>query len=356
MNKQTYPGITCPNCGSGFVAHYLWGEPVFDERLERELNEGKIVLGGCCITESSPEWKCNACSCDFGRDPSIYARWRSKRFDQLKSVVYGAAVGDALGVPFEFKSRGTFECKGMSEGGAHNVPKGTFSDDTSLLLATQDSIRACEKIDVEDMRTRFCQWLHGGRYTADGHVFDVGNTTAIALNAGRGCDGEQDNGNGSLMRIAPLAFTCATDDEIRKVSAITHAHEISKEACVLFVHLLRAVMEGGRYSLADVLETRIPEDERFRFLLDIASWPREEVKSGGYVLDTLGAALWCLQNTRDYKECVLEAVNLGSDTDTTACVAGALAGALYGFQDIPEEWIEDLRGKNVIEEALGRRC
>lgn len=268
----------------------------------------------------------------------------------LRGVVYGAAIGDALGVPYEFTARDTFECDGMIGGGAHGMPAGTFSDDTSLLLATCDSIRECGGIDVGDMRGRFGAWLRDGAYTADGRAFDVGNATATALRQGFGCDGERSNGNGSLMRIAPLALTDATDDEIRAVSAITHAHPVSMEACVLFVHVLRDLLEDEW--IEEAIERNIPDDGRFAFLKGIQDASREDIRSTGYVLDTLGAALWCACNTDSYEECVLSAVNLGDDSDTTACVAGALAGAIYGFDYIPPEWMEQLRGKEVIDGCL----
>ena len=232
------------------------------------------------------------------------------------------------------------------------MPKGTFSDDTSMLLATQDSIRERGRIDVEDMRERYRRWLYEGAYTADGKMFDVGNATATALSEGHGLTRERSNGNGSLMRIAPLACANATDDEIRAVSAITHAHPISKEACVLFVHMLREALEDGAYGIAQAIEDHLPDDPRFSFLSDIVTWPREHVRSTGYVLDTLGAALWCAWNTDSYAECVLAAVNLGDDTDTTACVAGALAGAMYGYDSIYKSWIEQLRGKEVIDRCV----
>ena len=213
--------------------------------------------------------------------------------------MYGAAVGDALGVPYECMERGTFECEGMVGGGAHGMPAGTFSDDTSLMLATCDGIRACGGIDVDDMRSRFRAWLYEGAYTADGSAFDVGNATATAIEQGRGCDGERSSGNGSLMRIAPLALTTASDDEIRDASAVTHAHVISKEACVAFVHILREVLRGE--ALATAIEGNIPDDPRFGFMHDIESWSRDDVRSTGYVIDTLGAALWCALNTDDYQ-------------------------------------------------------
>lgn len=272
------------------------------------------------------------------------------RNPSLRDAVYGAAVGDALGVPFEFMQRDTFTCVDMQTGGAHNQPAGTFSDDTSMMLATCDSIRERGEIDVQDMRQKFNDWYRGGAYTADGTVFDVGNTVASALNQGQGCSGERSNGNGSLMRIAPLAYLPATDDDVRAVSAITHAHSVSTESCVCFVKLLRGLIDGG--TLQDVLPDCVPEGKLFAFLTDVVTSPRDEIGSGGFVLHTLGAAIWCFANTDNYADCVRVAVNLGSDSDTTACVAGALAGAVYGYDAIPAEWIAALRGKDVIEACL----
>ena len=144
----------------------------------------------------------------------------------LRDCIYGLAVGDALGVPYEFRPRGTFECTDMIDYGTHGQPAGTWSDDTSMTLATCDSIRELGHIDTADMRDKFVGWIARGEYTIDG-VFDYGGTTDRALHTGKGGSGERDNGNGSLMRIAPLAFTDATDDKVSKVSAITHAHRTS---------------------------------------------------------------------------------------------------------------------------------
>lgn len=288
--------------------------------------------------------------CELDGSPAAYGNWKEERLRQFVSVVYGAAVGDALGVPFEFRQRGSFTCAGMVAHGTHDMPAGTFSDDTSLLLATVDSLRECGGVDVEDMRQRFCDWLNKGDYTPDGTVFDVGNATATALRAGSGCEGERSNGNGSLMRIAPLAFSDAADEQVEEVSAVTHAHEISRKACVAFVQILRRVLDG------EMLETAItasqPDDPLFAFMGELVDMPRAAVRSTGYVLDTLGAALWCALHTNGYKGCVLAAVDLGDDTDTTACVAGALAGAMYGLDAIPQEWLEVLRGKDVIDRCL----
>lgn len=279
------------------------------------------------------------------------AQMHRRRNEHLTAIVYGAAVGDALGVPFEFRDRDSFTCDGMTEGGAHRMPAGTFSDDTSMLIATCDSLRANHgKINIEDMRQRFRSWLYEGNYTADGAAFDVGNATAAALDAGCGCTHERSNGNGSLMRIAPIALTDADDDQIRAVSAITHAHKISTESCVAFVGILRQLLRGT--PLPRAIEENVPDDERFSFMRNIAKIPRSDVGSSGFVLDTLEASLWCALNTGSYRECVLAAVNLGYDSDTTACVAGALAGVLYGRRCIPAEWMAALRGKDVIDGCL----
>ncbi len=250
----------------------------------------------------------------------------------LRDAVYGAAVGDALGVPFEFKERGSFSCTGMVGFGTHYQPAGTWSDDTALLLATCASIKAQGgRVDAADIRLNFEDWFYDGAFAIDGNVFDVGNATSAAITRGIGCGSVNSNGNGSLMRIAPLAYTHADDDSIRAVSAITHAHQISTDACVRFVHILR------NPDLA--AQAELPEDI-------------EHIPSDGFVAHTLQAALWCFTHTSTYRDCVLAAVNMGSDTDTTACIAGALAGEVYGYDAIPDEWLSTLRGKDIIESCL----
>lgn len=258
------------------------------------------------------------------------------RLATLRDCMYGQAVGDALGVPYEFRARGTFECAGMVGHGSHSQPAGTWSDDTSMALATCDSIRERGRIDVADMRRRFERWYRNGAYTVDG-LFDIGGCTARALAEGCGQAGERDNGNGSLMRILPLAFTDATDDEVRAVSSITHAHPTSCEACVRMVRVARALVAGK--PVAAVAG-------------DLAGVPDGEIRSGGFVKDTERAALWCLANSDSYAACVLRAVNLGDDTDTTAAVAGGLAGIVYGADAIPADWMSALLGKGIIEACL----
>lgn len=260
--------------------------------------------------------------------------------DKLKAVMYGLAIGDALGVPYEFQQRDTFTCTGMVGHGTHNQPAGTWSDDTALSLATLDSFTECGgKPDTADMLMRYQMWLKHGMYMPDGKTFDSGITVATAIRSGHGCDGLDDNGNGSLMRMAPCAFYHLTDEEIRQVSAITHAHEISMTACVQYARIIERLLNH-------VPPYKTITDSGFPFDPTI---PRTEVKSDGFVLHTLNAALWCLANTDNYQDCVLAAVNLGEDTDTTASVAGALAGDIYGFESIPQEWVRKLRGRELLD-------
>lgn len=266
--------------------------------------------------------------------------------DRLRDCVYGFAVGDALGVPFEFRERDTFKCSDMIGFGTWSQPAGTWSDDTSMLLATCDSIRETGKIDPEDMMNRFVRWYEDAEYTATGEVFDIGNTTQIALRnyiedepiTLCGSRDAMSNGNGSLMRILPLAFTDATESDVDAVSSLTHAHEESMDYCRMLVEIARHIINTG-----DV-------DQELESCYRRMS--RDEIFSTGYVAHTFIAALWCLCNTNDYKECVLTAVNLGGDTDTIAAIAGGLAGIKYGIKSIPGRWLDTVKLLNSFNKYL----
>lgn len=272
----------------------------------------------------------------------------------LRDAVYGLAVGDALGLPVQFEERGSFHVEKMTGYGTYNMAPGTWSDDTSLTLATCDSIKLMGRIDLEDLMCCMTDWYKNGKYTPDGKSFDVGMTTGAALSRGEGLSDEASNGNGSLMRIIPLAFLPeVTDDEIREVSALTHGHRISKSACVTYIHIARELLQGR--SIKEAVETAVNdgiEESLFKNLLTISSLPVEQIKSTGYVADTLEAAIWTLENTDNFKDAVMTAVNLGDDTDTVGAVTGALAGIIYGYDAIPAEWLKDLRRKDLINKYI----
>lgn len=248
----------------------------------------------------------------------------------LNNAIYGFAIGDALGVPFEFKKRGTFICTDMTGWGTWNQESGTWSDDTSMTLATCKSIQEKGYIDIDDMRDKFSQWAFEGKFTVNGKTYGIGNTVYKSLSLGHGLDDYNSNGNGSLMRILPLAFTDATDEEIKAVSAITHAHEISKKSCVKYVHIARELI-NGEYKLLNEFKVDYP------------------IISDGFVVNTLNAAIFCIKTSNSYEEAVLKAVNLGDDTDTVAAVTGGLAGILW---EVPKKWIDKLKNKKYIDKCL----
>lgn len=294
----------------------------------------------------------------------------------IKGAILGHAVGDALGVPAEFIPREKLQKNPITDMlgyGSHNVPKGSWSDDTSMELCTFTSIASKGKIDLDDIMTGFVKWVEEGYMTPHGRVFDMGRTCLHAImNYRRGknarcCGGEReyDNGNGSLMRILPVClYNCLTNadrdiaiDNIHSVSALTHAHDRSCIACGIYDFIIQELITTQRKSSVKKALSKAKdyykdneENKNYHRLYEarFELTAERDIKSGGYVVDTLEAAIWCLLNTSDYKECVLKAVNLGQDTDTVAAVAGGLAGILYGYKNIPAEWIDCLVKKDEI--------
>jgi ADP-ribosylglycohydrolase len=297
-------------------------------------------------------------------------------FDKIKAVIFGHAVADAVGVPAEFKSRAELKkspITDMTGYGTYNLPKGTWSDDTSMSLATLESLKTGE-ISLRGIMENFSRWYNKGDFTPDGAVFDIGGICLEAISRyDRGvmpteCGSAQEysNGNGSLMRIHPLTlYLYGLDmtlsqkiDLIHRASALTHAHIRSKIACGIYSFVLWALLDEASVSsvlrgLAAAKEFYKGESELSaygRIFEGIASVSEKEIKSSGYVVDTLEAAIYCILTTKDYKNCILKAVNLGEDTDTVAAVAGGLAGALYGLNAIPKPWLRELRRADYIED------
>lgn len=265
----------------------------------------------------------------------------------VKSAIYGFAIGDALGVPYEFKERDTFKCKDMVGHGTWDQPVGTWSDDTSMVLATMAAFRPNYLITLDSIMRNFSKWYHEGKFTPHGNCFDIGETTKSAINnydSGIkpnecGLTSEYSNGNGGLMRILPLAFFEYNEKFIDDVCALTHNTTRSKFACEIYVKICRSIMDN-KFNLFDP------------YLDMINNMDRRNVKSTGYVLDSLVAALWSFLTTNNYEECVLTAVNLGGDTDTIAALAGGLAGLYYEFDNIPKKWVDQLANKDLIDSII----
>jgi ADP-ribosylglycohydrolase len=234
------------------------------------------------------------------------------------------------------------------------------------------------EFDTQDMGLRFAEWMHRGLWTAWGEPFDIGIATSNALmRIANGTPAEQagghdecSNGNGSLMRILPVALRFANEsteilvERVSRASAITHGHERSKIACAFYGLVARqlllgmkpqAALDAARVEFIGWYE-RSKEFPHFRRVLqdDLAHLPEAEILSTGYVLHTLPASLWCLLTTGSFEECVLKAVNLGGDTDTTGCVAGGLAGVHYRLGGVPEKWQRALARHDELESLLER--
>jgi ADP-ribosyl-[dinitrogen reductase] hydrolase len=300
-------------------------------------------------------------------------------------ALLGLAVGDAIGVPVEFESREALErdpVTGVRGYGTHGQPPGTWSDDSSLAFCLAETL--CLGYDLHDLARRFINWRQHGYWAARGRVFDIGIGTAAAINdleSGvepilAGGNGEQNNGNGSLMRILPLVFYLSDKDIAerfaltREVSSLTHRHLRSVIACFLYLEMALALLQGK--NRRDAYQSICKEtkdwlmgsggtiqqetDKHFSRLLSgkIAHHSSTDIRSSGYVIHTLEAAIWCLLTTDNYRDAVLKAVNLGEDTDTTAAVAGGIAGLIYGRETIPADWLASLARKTDIED-LGQR-
>lgn len=282
---------------------------------------------------------------------------------KIYAGILGLVIGDAVGVPVEFEPRDTFKVTDMTGYGTFNMPPGTWSDDSSLTLATVESIARLGRVDAEDIMNNFYRWVGENAFTPYGMAFDIGRTTLNAIQryagglpaAECGGKGDRDNGNGSLMRILPLAFTDCRYKTVDAVSALTHAHEKSLEACRIYISVARKLLRGKPLdSVVKSIKTELPAYERLPVLETLS---REEIKSSGYVADTLEAALWCNLKSKSYRECVLLAVNLGEDTDTVAAVAGGLAGIIYGIGEekgIPQNWIDRTARIDWIKELCGK--
>jgi ADP-ribosyl-[dinitrogen reductase] hydrolase len=301
----------------------------------------------------------------------------SKR-DFIKDVLFGVSVGDALGVPVEFKPRNILQqnqVAGMIGYGTHNQPPGTWSDDSSLTFCLAEML--CGKYNLQDLANRFINWKHHGYWTAHGDVFDIGiatNSAILNLATGMapvlaGGNSEGSNGNGSLMRILPLLFHIRDKniDErfqaIKDVSSLTHRHTRSILCCFIYLEFALEIVKGknkyeaykqacntvGVFLHETATCTEVELNKLGRILsASIQELPQDEINSSGYVIHTLEAALWCILNTDNYKDAILKAVNLGDDTDTTGAVTGGLAGLLYGWNTIPPEWLTVLARKDDI--------
>ena len=297
--------------------------------------------------------------------------------NRLKGGIIGTAVGDALGVPVEFKSRPHLRQNpviDMIGHGTYNQLPGTWSDDSSMTFCTMESL--CNGYHLKNIADNFVKWRYESFWTPYGIVFDIGISTANAIIKYKnsqdpeksGNNDERSNGNGSLMRILPLAFYFRDEiitkryKAIKEVSSITHGHIRSVVACFIYIEMAIQLLNGmdkftAYHKTVDIAKEHLNntllshyEFRQFDRVLSgsIQSLDQNSISSSGYVLDSLEASIWSLLTTNTYKDAVLRAVNLGADSDTTASITGGIAGIHYGFDAVPDQWINKLARINDI--------
>ena len=297
--------------------------------------------------------------------------------DRIVGCLTGLAVGDALGTTLEFARRGTFvPVTEMVGGGPFGLEPGQWTDDTSMALCLADSLIECGGFDPADQMRRYIRWWrHGHRSSRSGHCFDIGNTVRNALarfersaEPYAGSTSEQSAGNGSLMRLAPVAIFYAGEpsEAIRRAadsSRTTHGAAEAVDACRYLAELLVGALAGKSKSalLSDALapvgglRDDPPLAARIRAIAAGSYKGRQPdtIQASGYVVHTLEAALWAFHSSSTFREGALLAVNLGEDADTTGAVYGQLAGAFYGAAAIPQQWRERLyEGAAIADLAI----
>lgn len=295
--------------------------------------------------------------------------------------IMGVIIGDALGLPVQFLSREELKLNPVTEMrgyGTFHMPPGAWSDDGSMTLATLDSIREEKGINYDDIMQRFVGWNFEGQYTPTGKAYDQGATCMEAIcnyiGSGNyktcGKTGEYANGNGALMRMMPVCLyayvqhkngVISLDEALKYVhqaTALTHNHIRAKMASGIYFFMVQSILNQedkliGRlqmgmnqakdYYSKDI--ANLTEWTRYSRLFDLAEFAQmeeKEIKSSGYVVDSLETAVWLLVTTESFEAALLKAVNLGGDTDTVAAIGGGLAGLYYRYKGIPKTW------KNVI--------
>jgi ADP-ribosyl-[dinitrogen reductase] hydrolase len=285
------------------------------------------------------------------------------RLDRARGALLGLAVGDAVGTTLEFKSRDSYpRLTDMVGGGPFGLKPGQWTDDTAMALALADSLVHDPALDEADLMSRFSAWRDEGTYSCTGRCFDIGLTVSAALRrfeqTGDPIAGSTDPataGNGSLMRLAPVAIRYWNQpdklaDVSARQSATTHGAPEAIDACIGYAQLLAEAIAGTPRS--QMLQPRPSElGGKIKPILG-GAWrgkARHAVQSSGYVAHSLEAALWAVGRTATFQDAVLTAANLGGDADTTAAIAGQLAGALYGASGIPKEWVQRLAWRDRIE-------
>lgn len=284
---------------------------------------------------------------------------------RARGCLLGLAAGDAVGTTVEFSPRGSFEpLTGMTGGGPFGLEPGQWTDDTSMALCLADSLLSCGGFDPEDQMTRFVRWRREGYRSSTGACFDVGNTVAAALQrferTGEPYSGSTDPysaGNGSIMRLAPVVLFFMPDRRrvlhfAAESSRTTHGAAEAVSACRILAEILSALLSGAtKEEAVRDLDSEAPPGSGLNDVV-AGGYRRKtesQIRGSGYVVESLEAALWSFWHARSFEEAVLQAANLGHDADTTAAVCGQLAGAYWGRDGIPAQWLREVTLADEID-------
>lgn len=291
--------------------------------------------------------------------------------NRIYGAIIGAVVGDARGLPFEFKEKGTIKKRHINKPkdlGFFNQPLGTWSDDSSMIFCTMHSmLQGYNYIDIGDT---FCKWKYEAFWTPYGILFDIGGTTAKAImhinlrKDYNGINDENNCGNGSLMRIIPILFYIKDnrDDRfkiIREVSSLTHSNIICVIACSIYLELCLNILDGHEKKAAYIkMQKNIKEEFKeysnelslFSNILEFNIWDidKSKLSGSGYVIHTLESSLYSFMKYNSYSKIIKNVILIGEDTDTTACISGGIAGLYYGYNRIPKKWINSIVKKDEI--------
>jgi ADP-ribosylglycohydrolase len=303
-----------------------------------------------------------------------------RQMDRILGGLWGLLIGDALGVPYEFNDPSDlppidkieFNPPNGFDRSHRGVLPGTWSDDGAQALCLLDSLLECKTMNINNFASKLLEWYENGLWAVDNKVFDVGNQTAVSLMAYRKGNSPRKSGfvlpdgkgNGSLMRVLPLVlWHKGTDEELvyfaHLQSLVTHGHEINQVCCALYCLWVKGLMNDlsidEAYNKAvKGLREIYRKDSQYYNELEYCLRPDDEPygEGGGYVVDSFRSVRMVLLRETSYEMVVKSAVGLGHDTDTTAAIAGGLAGAVYGFDSIPGRWVSELRGRDKVHTLI----
>jgi ADP-ribosyl-[dinitrogen reductase] hydrolase len=284
--------------------------------------------------------------------------------DRIKGALVGLACGDAVGTTLEFKTRGSFEpITDMVGGGPFMLEVGQWTDDTSMALCLAHSLLAQKRFDPIDQINRYCNWYQHGYMSSNGKCFDIGNTVSDALrkylntkDPYSGSVDESSAGNGSIMRLSPIPIFFHNNYEdcityAGESSRTTHGCDECVDSCKLFASLLFNAFRASDKLSIFANNTYQPYCKKVISIADkdFLKLDYSQLTGIGYVIESLESALWCFMNGKSFEDCILLAANIGNDADTTAAICGQLAGAYYGFSNIPNHWRSSITMATEIE-------